>query len=126
MGRLRFADRLNSDLLEVWNVAPIRGGTSLFHNDFACIRLNPKVQVLRLFGGLSSNGRTYNDVEAPMSHMLMRPFRVFLKNEEGVAAVECALMLALVVVICIIVLTPTPPRTSAGEQPILVLESQPQ
>lgn len=31
----------------------------------------------------------------------------FLKQEEGVTAVECALMLALVVIICFLVLRPT-------------------
>jgi Flp pilus assembly pilin Flp len=31
----------------------------------------------------------------------------FVRNEEGVTAVECALMLALVVVICLVALTPS-------------------
>jgi Flp pilus assembly pilin Flp len=33
---------------------------------------------------------------------ILRPIVPFLKREEGITAVECALMLALVVVICIV------------------------
>jgi Flp pilus assembly pilin Flp len=45
----------------------------------------------------------------------------FFKDEEGVTAVECALMLALVVVICIVALTPSPvpaDRTSSDPVPL--------
>ena len=44
----------------------------------------------------------------------------FLKNEEGVTAVECALLLALVVVICLVALAPG--RNSAVPSPTVVLE----
>jgi len=42
-----------------------------------------------------------------MARTLLRPLQRFLKNEDGVTAVECALMLALVVVICLVTLYPT-------------------
>ena len=41
-----------------------------------------------------------------MSRSIRQRLIAFLRNEEGVTAVECALMLALVVVICLIALTP--------------------
>ena len=43
----------------------------------------------------------------------------FLKKEEGVTAVECALMFALVVVICIVAINQINPSSSVG-QPIVV------
>jgi hypothetical protein len=39
----------------------------------------------------------------------------FLKQDEGVSAAECALMLALVIVICIVVINPAAPKQSAGD-----------
>ena len=44
-----------------------------------------------------------------MTRLLPRSVVRFLKKDEGVTAVECALMLALVVVICLVALTPTSP-----------------
>jgi hypothetical protein len=41
-----------------------------------------------------------------MSRNLGRRLLAFLRDEEAVTAVECALMLALVVVICLVALTP--------------------
>ncbi len=41
-----------------------------------------------------------------MSRILARRLFAFLHDEEGVTAVECALMLALVVVICLVALSP--------------------
>jgi Flp pilus assembly pilin Flp len=41
-----------------------------------------------------------------MSRFLPRRLIAFIRDEEGVTAVECALMLALVVVICLVALTP--------------------
>ena len=37
---------------------------------------------------------------------MKRTLLQFLKNEEGVTGVECALLLALVVVICLVALAP--------------------
>lgn len=45
----------------------------------------------------------------------------FVRNEDGVTAVECALMLALVVVICLVALTP---GSTAEPAPIVRLEPQ--
>ena len=42
-----------------------------------------------------------------MTGIVTSRFARFLKREEGVTAVECALMLALVVVICLVALAPT-------------------
>lgn len=43
----------------------------------------------------------------------------FVKNEEGVTAVECALMLALIVVVCLVTLVPA----ADASGPEIVLES---
>ncbi len=43
----------------------------------------------------------------------------FLKKEEGVTAVECALMLALIVVICVVAINQVDP-TSPISGPIVV------
>jgi Flp pilus assembly pilin Flp len=43
----------------------------------------------------------------------------FLRQEEGVTAIECALMLALVIVICIVAINPVNRVQSAGE-PVVV------
>ena len=54
-----------------------------------------------------------------MTRLLAR----FLKDEEGVTAVECALMLALVVVICLVALAPAASPTAPAPAPTIVLES---
>lgn len=41
-----------------------------------------------------------------MRRLIPRRLIAFLHNEDGVTAVECALMLALVVVICLVALAP--------------------
>ena len=47
----------------------------------------------------------------------------FLRGEGGVTAVECALMLALVVVICLVALAPAASPTEPAPAPTIVLES---
>jgi hypothetical protein len=49
----------------------------------------------------------------------------FLKGEEGVTAVECALMLALVVVICLVALAPAATPAEPAPAPTVVLEADP-
>jgi Flp pilus assembly pilin Flp len=48
-----------------------------------------------------------------MIRSFVRPLVGFIRDEEGVTAVECALMLAIVVVICLVALTPSGPAESA-------------
>ena len=55
---------------------------------------------------------------------LARSFVSFVKKEDGVTAIECALMLALVVVICIVVLSPANPAEKISE-PVVVQTSHP-
>ena len=55
-----------------------------------------------------------------MSRSLARSALSFLKREDGVAAVECALLLALVVIICFAALKPA---TITGEPPPPVLQT---
>lgn len=43
-----------------------------------------------------------------VSRSIRQRLIAFVRNEDGVTAVECALMLALVVVVCLIALTPSP------------------
>jgi Flp pilus assembly pilin Flp len=57
-----------------------------------------------------------------MRRFLPRSLVRFLKNDEGVTAVECALMLALVVVICLVALTPTSPPADAAIEPTVSVE----
>ena len=57
-----------------------------------------------------------------MTRLLTRSVIRFLKDEEGVTAVECALMLALVVVICLVALTPVAPPADAAVEPTVSLE----
>jgi Flp pilus assembly pilin Flp len=57
-----------------------------------------------------------------MTRFLPRSVVRFLNREEGVTAVECALMLALVVVICLVALAPVAPRAEAAAQPTVALE----
>jgi Flp pilus assembly pilin Flp len=59
--------------------------------------------------------------EAPMIPRLKYALTRFLRKEEGVTAVECALMLALVVVICLVALAPLTPSTSTPA-PVVTLE----
>ena len=54
-----------------------------------------------------------------MFKTLIQPMVRFLKREDGVTAVECALMLALVVMICLVVIVP-PVKPSASYEPIVV------
>ena len=56
-----------------------------------------------------------------MSRPLARSLFTFLKREDGVTAVECALMLALVVIICFAALKP-PTLPPAGESAPLSVE----
>ena len=46
----------------------------------------------------------------------------FLKGEEGVTAVECALLLAVTVAICLVALAPA--SASADAAPTVVLETE--
>jgi Flp pilus assembly pilin Flp len=49
----------------------------------------------------------------------------FLRREEGVTAVECALLLALVVMICLVTLAPAATPTDGSPRPTVVLEVEP-
>jgi len=57
-----------------------------------------------------------------MTRFLPRCVVRFLSREDGVTAVECALMLALVVVICLVALAPVAPPAEVAAQPTLSLE----
>jgi Flp pilus assembly pilin Flp len=57
-----------------------------------------------------------------MTRFLPRSVVRFLNREEGVTAVECALMLALVVVICLVALTPVAQPANAPAEPTVSLE----
>jgi Flp pilus assembly pilin Flp len=57
-----------------------------------------------------------------MTRLLPRSLVRFLKRDEGVTAVECALMLALVVVICLVALSPVSPPSDAAVEPTVSLE----
>ena len=56
-----------------------------------------------------------------MSRILPRRLIAFLRDEEGVTAVECALMLALVVVICLVALAPES-TSNAAPAPTVTVE----
>jgi Flp pilus assembly pilin Flp len=58
-----------------------------------------------------------------MTRTLPRRLVRFLKGEEGVTAVECALLLALVVAICLVALAPASASPDPAAQPPVVLES---
>ncbi|HVK10051.1 MAG TPA: hypothetical protein VM597_14885 [Gemmataceae bacterium] len=58
-----------------------------------------------------------------MFRRVSRPFVAFFRNEEGVTAVECALLLALVVAICLVALAPAPSPEPGAPQAGLVLET---
>jgi Flp pilus assembly pilin Flp len=49
----------------------------------------------------------------------------FLKKEEGVTAIECALMLALVVVICIVAINQVKPAAAASDPVVVETTTQP-
>jgi len=53
---------------------------------------------------------------------MIRTVTRFLRREEGVTAVECALMLALVVVICLVTLSPLSAKSEAAPPPVVQLE----
>lgn len=55
-----------------------------------------------------------------MSRFVPKRLIAFLRDEEGVTAVECALMLALVVVICLVALSP---GSSDNPAPIVRVEN---
>ena len=57
-----------------------------------------------------------------MTRFLPRSVVRFLNREDGVTAVECALMLALVVVICLVALSPVSRPAEAAAQPTVSLE----
>lgn len=57
-----------------------------------------------------------------MTRFLPRSVVRFLAREEGVTAVECALMLALVVVICLVALTPVAQPANTPAEPTVSLE----
>ncbi|HJZ92684.1 MAG TPA: Flp family type IVb pilin [Gemmataceae bacterium] len=59
-----------------------------------------------------------------MSYLLPRSVTRFLKSEEGVTAVECALMLALVVVICLVALAPVARPADAAPDATVTLEAE--
>jgi len=59
-----------------------------------------------------------------MTRTLTRRLARFLKCEEGVTAVECALLLALVVAICLVALAPASANSDAVPQPTIVLEAE--
>lgn len=48
----------------------------------------------------------------------------FLRNEEGVTAVECALLLALVVAICLVTLGPVSAQSADSPNPTVVIEAE--
>lgn len=56
-----------------------------------------------------------------MIRNIVRPLVGFIRDEEGVTAVECALMLALVVVICLVALAPGS-ASEAAPAPMIQLE----
>jgi Flp pilus assembly pilin Flp len=58
-----------------------------------------------------------------MTRTLTRRLVRFLKNEEGVTAVECALLLAVVVAICLVALAPSSAQNEIASQPTVVLET---
>ena len=58
-----------------------------------------------------------------MTRTLTRHLVRFLKDEPGVTAVECALLLALVVAICLVSLAPTSASSDGAAQPTVVLET---
>jgi Flp pilus assembly pilin Flp len=70
--------------------------------------------VLELCGQICPFGPGFSFESTAMKQFVSRRMVRFLKHDEGVTAVECALMLALVVVICVVALAPsaTPNRST--------------
>ena len=60
-----------------------------------------------------------------MTRTLTRSVVRFLRDEEGVTAVECALLLAVVVAICLVALAPAAAQSDAAPAPTIVLETDP-
>jgi len=58
-----------------------------------------------------------------MTRTLSTRIARFLKREEGVTAVECALLLALVVTVCLVTLGPAAAHTDSPPPPTVVLET---
>ena len=58
-----------------------------------------------------------------MTRLRTRLLARFVKGEDGVTAVECALMLALVVVICLVALAPAATPTDPAPPPTVALEA---
>jgi Flp pilus assembly pilin Flp len=85
---------------------------------------HPAKTVLRLWvrRPASPGGRRHLP-EYPMTHTLSARLVRFIKREEGVTAVECALLLALVVTICLLTLAPSVARSDTGTRPTVVLET---
>lgn len=63
-------------------------------------------------------------IEATMKRIWISRLQRFVKNEEGVTAVECALMLALVVVICLVALSPNSIAHEPPQSPAVVVDSE--
>jgi Flp pilus assembly pilin Flp len=60
-----------------------------------------------------------------MSRILPRSVVRFLKNDAGVTGVECALLLAVVVAICLVALVPGAARSADNAPaPTIVLETE--
>lgn len=59
-----------------------------------------------------------------MSRILPRSLIRFLKNDAGVTGVECALLLAVVVAICMVALVPGSARSEDTSAPTIVLETE--
>ncbi len=60
-----------------------------------------------------------------MSRSLLRSFISFLQKEDGPTAVECAMLLGIVVVICLIVVQPgSLSIIKAGQEPVVALEAE--
>ena len=59
-----------------------------------------------------------------MSRILPRSVIRFFKNDAGVTGVECALLLAVVVAICLVALAPGAARSEDSQAPTIVLETE--
>ncbi|HEX3151102.1 MAG TPA: hypothetical protein VHR66_23685 [Gemmataceae bacterium] len=59
-----------------------------------------------------------------MSRILPRSVVRFLKHDAGVTGVECALLIAVVVAICLVALVPGAARSNDGPNPTIVLETE--
>lgn len=59
-----------------------------------------------------------------MSRILPRSVVRFLKDDAGVTGVECALLLAVIVAICLVALVPSAARSDDASAPTIVLETE--